>query len=111
MKVRFVVGSCADLQRVLEGLERNVVAVGSVEVILLAIWWIRHPEDNFEVAVARAIEVALSGPPVERFLIMRQGDAPVSLKPAYPEEVSQRFMRFRPYQVAIFFLLRDANQF
>src|SRR6185369_8336177 len=99
------------LERIFENVDRNVIAVVSVEIISVGVRRMRSFENDLEITVTRAIDIALSRPPLERLLVVRPCGAPVHLAAEVPEEVAERFMGFGPYQIAISLVLNNANQF
>jgi len=66
MQVSPVVLLCADLERVLEDIEWNVVAVVGVEVVLVCVLGFRSLENNLEITGAGAINLLLTCPPLQR---------------------------------------------
>ena len=99
--MRLIVFRRADLQRILEHIERNVIAVISVVVVFIRAWWLSRTEYNLEIALARTAEIALSGPPVKCLLIVWPRRSPVHLITTRPEEIAQRLVCFGPNQIAV----------
>ena len=87
--MRLVVLSGADLKSVFEDIEWNVVAVIGVEVTLVCLLRLRGFENNLEITIAGAIDLALTGPPVECLLVMRPRPAPVHLISSRPKEIGE----------------------
>src|SRR5215204_3174706 len=85
--VRGVVCRSADLQRIFKHVKWNVIAVITVDVILVGTRRVRGSENYLEITVTRTIELALAGPPIERLLVMGPGGTPVHLTAASPEEI------------------------
>src|SRR4030095_13306089 len=99
----FIVFASAYLECIFEYIERNVIAVIGVEVVVIEAGRFRGLENYLEVTVARAIDLALTGPPVERLVITRPGCAPIGRVPPGPEIVCQRLVRLGPNQIAFVF--------
>ena len=66
--------SDADLQCIFQNLQRNVIAEIGVVVMIVRPWRFSGFEYDPEVSNARKFDVALPGPPVERWLIVLPGE-------------------------------------
>src|SRR6267378_4185996 len=100
MEMGLLVCTGADLQRVFQNVERNIVAVRGVVVILILPRRLSGLENDAEIALARRLSLTLSRPPVERLLIVGPGATPVRLVAPRPEKIAQRFVSFRPDEIA-----------
>src|SRR4030095_4996420 len=109
MQVSLFVFTGADLQRVFQNVERNVVAV-IVVVILVAAGRLSGFEYNPEITLTSRFDLARAGPPVERRWVVRPGSAPVELVAA-PEKIAQRFVSFGPDQIAFVVFIVSSDQF
>src|SRR5438552_18500757 len=99
MQVSIVVVGGANLQRVFQNVEWDVIAEVGVVVVLVGSGRFGGFEHNFEVAIAGLTDLALARPPVKRLLVMGPGGAPVHLIAPRPEKISERFMGFGPDEI------------
>src|SRR3982750_2496353 len=110
MQMDFIVVAGANLQRILEHVERDVIAEVSIEIIVIRVCRLSGLENDLEVTIARAIQLALTGPPNKRLLIKRPGGPPIHRVPPQPKEMCQRLVRFGPYGIAFVLLVIRTNQ-
>src|SRR4030095_13676859 len=100
-----------DIESILENVEGNVVAVIGVKIIFVGSRWLSGFEDNFEIAIPSAFDLALTGPPVQRLLVMRPRGAPVHLISSHPKKIGKGLVRLGPHEIASVFVVVGADQF
>ena len=110
VRVRQILFRLRNLQRVFENAHVNEVSEVAVVVIRLDARRLGHAPDDAEVAFARQLDVAGTGPPVERRLVILPRLIPVAVLIPLPVKIAQRLLHLDPDAVAILDALHVAHQ-
>ena len=103
MRVGAVLLGLGNLERVFQDFERRLVAVVTEVVgdLRLQLRRVRHGPNNFQIPLARQLNIRRACPPIERRLVMRPGLAPIVRIPPCPVIIAQRFLHLHPDAIMI----------